>query len=458
MIRPVHFIPLLLALCGLPVVARAQGYGFYQQSACAMGRAGAGVAAPCDDGSAIFYNPAALTLTPTTVLGTAASVVAPRGTFTDDVTSQVSSLKKRNFLVPAIYFAHPVNPRLAFGIGVFAPYGLTSDWPTSSEGRFLGYFSSLRAIYVQPTAAFRLTDRVAVGGGVDITHVSVELRRRVDLAPVPLPGAPRLTFQALGVPVGTDFADLDLTGSGYGVGAHLGAIVKASDNVSIGIRYLLRQHVDIDNGDVSTAQIPTGLVLRLPLPGAPAGTPIDALVAPQFTAGATLGPQSATTRLPFPDHLVIGAAIRPTSRLALLVDYQFSNWGLFDQVVIDNQVAPTTTIVESYRGTHGVRLAAEYTLGGRTVVRAGFVTHTAAAPDQSVTPLISEAARFEYTAGISTPMSRHTRLDVSYQFVHQVDRRGRTTDGGVEVPTAAVNNGLYRYHANLLGASLVFAF
>ena len=70
----------------------------------------------------------------------------------------------------------------------------------------------------------------------------------------------------------------------------------------------------------------------------------------------------------------------------------------------------------------------------------------------------SEAARFEYTAGISTPMSGHTRLDVSYQFVHQVDRRGRTTDGGVEVPTAAVNNGLYRYHANLLGASLVFAF
>ena len=408
--------------------------------------------------SAIFYNPAALTLTPTTVLGTAASVVAPRGTFTDDVTSQVSSLKKRNFLVPAIYFAHPVNPRLAFGIGVFAPYGLTSDWPTSSEGRFLWLLQQPQGNLRQPDRRVSPDRSRRCRRWSRHHYVSVDPRRRVDLAPVPLPGAPRLTFQALGVPVGTDFADLDLTGSGYGVGAHLGAIVKASDNVSIGIRYLLRQHVNIDNGDVSTAQIPTGLVLRLPLPGAPAGTPIDALVAPQFTARATLGPQSATTRLPFPDHLVIGAAIRPTSRLALLVDYQFSNWGLFDQVVIDNEVAPTTTIVESYRGTHGVRLAAEYTLGGCTVVRAGFVTHSAGAPDQSVTPLISEAARFEYTAGISTPMSRHTRLDVSYQFVHQVDRRGRTTDGGVEVPTAAVNNGLYRYHANLLGASLVFAF
>jgi long-chain fatty acid transport protein len=458
MMRPVQLIPLLLALCGLPVVARAQGYGFYAQSACAVGRAGAGVAAPCDDGSAIFYNPAALTLTPTAVLGTTATVVAPRGTFTNDVTSHVSALKKRNFLVPAIYFARPLNPRLTVGIGLFAPYGLTSDWPVSSEGRFLGYFSSLSAVYIQPTAAFRVTNRVSVGGGVDITHVSVELRRRVDLASVPLPGAPRLTFQALGVPVGTDFADLDLTGSGYGIGAHLGAIVKASDSVSIGIRYLLRQHVDIDNGDLSTAQIPTGLVLSVPLPGVPAGTPIDALVAPQFSSGAALGPQSATTRLPFPDQLVIGAAIRPTNRLAMFVDYQFSNWSLFDQVVIDNEVAPTTTIVESYRGTHGVRVGAECTVGGRTVVRGGFVAHTAGAPDQSVTPLIAEAARREYTAGISTPMFRHTRLDVSYQFADQMDRRGRTTDGGLEAPTAAVNNGLYRYHANLLSASLVFAF
>src|SRR3954469_7071016 len=40
--------------------AAGQGYGVYEQSACAMARAGAAVAAPCDDGSAIFFNPAAI--------------------------------------------------------------------------------------------------------------------------------------------------------------------------------------------------------------------------------------------------------------------------------------------------------------------------------------------------------------------------------------------------------------
>src|SRR5437879_1201387 len=40
--------------------ASAQGFSVYEQGACAMGRAGAGVAAPCEDGSAIFFNPAGL--------------------------------------------------------------------------------------------------------------------------------------------------------------------------------------------------------------------------------------------------------------------------------------------------------------------------------------------------------------------------------------------------------------
>jgi long-chain fatty acid transport protein len=439
--------------------AHAQGYGFYEQAACAAGRGGAGVAAPCDDGSAVFYNPAGLTLTTETVVNAGATAIAPRGHFTNATTSRVSALKDRTFLVPAGYFARPFNQRVALGVGVFVPYGLASDWPETSEGRFLGYLSSIKSVHVQPTAAFRLTDRVSVGAGLDVARAQVELRRHLDLASVQLPGAPAgSTFAALGVPQGTDFANVVLTGSGFGIGAHFGAIVKASETVSFGARYLLRQHVDIDNGEVSTAQIPTGLVLRAPLPAVPAGTPLDLLVAPQFASGATLGPQSATTTLPFPDQLVIGGAIHMSSRFTLLADYQFTNWSLFDQVVIQNQFAPPTTLVESYKDTHGIRLGADYAHARGVAIRAGFDTHTAAAPDQSVTPLIPDAPRREYTAGVTVPLFGHARMDVAYLFVDQQDRRGRTTDGGLAAPTAAVNNGTYQYHANLLSASVVLGF
>ena len=450
-------IAVLLVTCASP--AHAQGYGFYEQGACAAGRGGAGVAAPCDDGSAVFYNPAGLTLTTDTVVNAGATAVAPRGHFTNATTSRVSALKDRTFLVPAGYFARPFNQRVAFGVGVFAPYGLSSDWPETSEGRFLGYLSSIKSVHVQPTAAFRLTDRVSVGAGLDVARAAVELRRRLDLASVQLPGAAAgVTFGALGVPAGTDFANVVLTGSGFGIGAHFGAIVKASDTVSFGARYLLRQHVNIDNGEVSTAQIPTGLVLRAPLPAVPAGTPLDRLVAPQFASGATLGPQSATTTVPFPDQLVIGGAVHVSSRLTLLADYQFTNWSLFDEVVIRNQFAPATTLVESYKDTHGIRLGGDYAHARGLAIRAGFDAHSAGAPDQSVTPLLPEAPRREYTAGVTVPLFGRARMDVAYLFIDQQDRRGRTTDGGLAVPTSAVNNGAYRYHANLLGASVVLGF
>ena len=49
-----------LSLTVLPVAAHAQGFGIYEQGACVMSRGGAGVAEPCDDGSAIYVNPAGL--------------------------------------------------------------------------------------------------------------------------------------------------------------------------------------------------------------------------------------------------------------------------------------------------------------------------------------------------------------------------------------------------------------
>ena len=173
----------------------AQGYGLYEQSACMMGRAGAGVAAPCDDGSSMFFNPAGLAGLKAPVVSAGLTGIAPRGNFTNSTTQLVSTLNNDTFPVPAAYGAAPVGSRAVLGVGVFAPYGLTTDWPPTSEGRYIAYKSSVKSFYIQPTLAYRLTDQLWIGGGVDITHMSLELRRRVDLSAQPIPGTP-LTFGA----------------------------------------------------------------------------------------------------------------------------------------------------------------------------------------------------------------------------------------------------------------------
>ena len=50
-----------LLMAVLPASVAAQGFGVYEQGTCAMGRAGTVAAQTCDDGSAVYYNPAGLT-------------------------------------------------------------------------------------------------------------------------------------------------------------------------------------------------------------------------------------------------------------------------------------------------------------------------------------------------------------------------------------------------------------
>jgi long-chain fatty acid transport protein len=446
-----------LAFGAIASPAQAQGFGLYEQGACAMGRAGAGVAAPCDDGSSIFFNPAGLALDPKTIASAGITSVAPRGQFINATSGLISVMNANTYFAPSAYFATPLGKRAVVGLGVFAPYGLTTDWPVTSEGRFLGYKSSIRSLYVQPTIAARINERVVVGVGLDITHTSLELRRRVDLSTLAITGGGGLTFGNIGVPKGTDFADVDLTGSGMHVGAHFGVIIKANDRVSVGARYLTRQRVAIDNGALATAQISTGLPLAVPLPGLPAGTPLDKIVASAFASGQPLSPQTSTTSLPLPDQFVFGFAIRATDHLKILADYQYTHWTLFDQITILNQFAPPTALVETFGDTHGLRVGAEYSMA-RATVRAGYDDHGPAAPPQTVTPLLPDADRHEVAAGVSIPFDRRVGLDLAYMYINQADRSGRTTDGGLAAPTVAVNNGTYQYHANLFSASMVIHF
>src|SRR5512140_2710436 len=242
----------LLGLCllGLAVAlaaaapASAQGFGVYEQGACMMGRGGAGVADPCQDGSGVFFNPASLSFSKITVTAGGA-VIAPKGYFTDTsggaLNGTVSRLNEKWYPVPNIYASVPFKQHFAFGVGVFAPYGLETDWPSTSEGRYLGYKSTVQGVYIQPTLAIKFNDRVSVGVGADITYLNVELRQRVDLSVQPL-GATGLTFAQLNlvcpasvcgtVPAGTDFANVQLKGHTWNPGFHVGVQVKLNDSVS----------------------------------------------------------------------------------------------------------------------------------------------------------------------------------------------------------------------------------
>ena len=439
-----------------PVVSHAQGYGVYEQGACTMGRGGTAAAKPCADGSGMYFNPAGIAGLPLSgSLGGA--LIWPSTKWANDNTQIQAEFLSKTYAIPNLYFVAPVARRYALGFGVYVPYGLTTEWnPNTFEGRFLGYKTSLKAIYLQPTAAAQF-GKLKIGAGLDITHLSVDLERKVDLSSQF--AAPGVTFGMLGIPYGTDFADGKVTGSAWGVGYNLGASYEVTPQLTVGVRYLARQKVNVDGGTAEFTQDPTGLVLTAGNPlGLPGGTPVDALLAPQFQTGGALVTQGVATSIRLPNQLVFGVAITPIRMLNLMADAQYTWWEVLDQIPLDFDILPNQTLVLDDNSVWTWRFGAELLLSEQRDLkfRLGYIFHEAAAPDQSVIPNLPEASRNDYSVGFGIRISKTFYLDAAYMFVDAVNRRGRTVD---LVPGGPITNGLYfDDNASLLSFTLTATF
>jgi len=464
-----------LILAASPTALGAQGFGIFEQNTCAMARGGTAAAAPCPDGSAIFFNPAALAGLKGGHVTVGVTLIKVMGGFTDDLFQQQTNLDNPLIPVPQAYVTYGVTPKLGVGVGLFAPYGLETNWPLTFDGRFAGYKNIIKTIYVQPTIAYQVTPWLSLGGGVDIVTGSVELHQRLDLSQTPLPPGiagipPGTTFGQFGIPLGTDFADADLSASKTTAGAHFGALAKVNDRLSIGAHYLMKVTLDY-SGTGTFSQVNTGIIIPATIAIGPlvipAGTPLDGFLAAAppnglgvFLPGGLLAAQTATASIPNPDMFVAGVAYKATHDLTLLADYQWTHWSAFSTLQL--KFSPDTllnqTLYETYNNTNGFRVGAEWVQSPHVILRGGYLYHTGAAPPQTVTPLLPEGDRNEFTAGASFKLTPQLTGDVAYQYIRQNDRRGRTRETPNTPPTTALNNGLYTFNAHLFGVSLAFTF
>jgi long-chain fatty acid transport protein len=447
----------LVALAGTPAPATAQGFSVNEHGTCAMGRAGTGVASPCNDGSSMFMNPAGLTQLKAgqTQISVGATFIRPSGGFEAD-TGGTSDLEDHTFPVPALYLSHGFSEKFAAGLGVFAPYGLTTDWVKKDNGvlfpgRFSAYKSHIANIYIQPTVAYKIVEKMSIGAGFDFNMAKLELKQRLDLSEVEV--QPGVTFGNLGIAYGTDFADGTVKGDATSMGFHFGTTVEVTDRIAIGFRFLSRQTIDVDDGEATFNQVYTGITLPPGNPlGAPAGTPLDTILAAEFTSGGTLSKQKGTTSLQLPEQYSLGAAFKATDQLSLLFDWTMTNWEVWDEIVLKFANAGTSRLPQNYEKTHAFRFGAEYGLGNGRVIRGGYINHNGAAPDETVTPTLPEGDRSEFTVGFGTGIGSGGHLDLAYQYIDQADRRGRTR------AYPAANDGVYAFSAHLFGATFTWNF
>jgi long-chain fatty acid transport protein len=445
----------LLLFAGVPSLVAAQGFGVYEHNTCAMARAGVTAASPCADGSAIYFSPAGLAGLSGTHFSAGVTLIGAHGNFTDDFLAHKTDLDNPLIPVPAGYFTHQLSPKVTIGIGAFAPYGLETKWPTQGfEGRFVGYNTDIKSIYIQPTVGYQVTPRLKVGIGFAYITSRLELHQRADLSTQF--AAPGVTFAMLGMPHGTDFADAALEATGTGFAVNFGGILKINDRLTIGGHWLTRKTIDYDGTAVFDTVL-TGYRLAAGNPlGLPAGTPVDALVAGQFLPGQALADGDVRTSITMPPQGTLGFAYKASDKWTFMADYQLVVWGWFNRIEIDfdrfaNDTAADLELTPNNKDTHGIRLGTEYHYSPKVTLRGGYLYHTGASPAQFVTPLLPEGARNEFTIGAGLDLTPKLHADLAYQYIKQNDRRGL-------VNIAAGNTGLYQFSAHLFGVGLAYTF
>ncbi|MDX2193305.1 MAG: outer membrane protein transport protein [Gemmatimonadales bacterium] len=452
----------------VPSALLAQATAIAEQSACAQARAGAGVASPCADGSAIVYNPAAIG-----AAGNQLSVsgigTAPGGSFTRPSTGVTDDLRGAANGIPTVYLTRRLTDRATFGVGVSLPFSSSVEWADNAAGRFVAFQSGFRRTDLTPTIAYQLAKGITLGVGANVGFFSTRLRERLDLARVPAlvtPGGP-ITFGQAGVAANTDFADQDIGGNGVGIGGTVGLLLEPVKWASLGARYQSSQSVDI-TGTADFTAVRTGLVVpaNIPSPTNPAqtaiprGASVDAILGPNFIGTGAYTDGAVAYRARTPDQVTVGLALVPTKSVRVLADAQYTWWSKVDSVRYDfaNALTPDFTVQQRFANTWAWRGAVECTAVKDIAFRLGYAWLDAAVPAQNVTTELPEASRQLFSAGVGYQVSKGVKLDVGYTYLRQPDRIGRAGDGNLPVPTTAQNDGLFRYQTHLFAATLAFAY
>ncbi|MEX2155146.1 MAG: outer membrane protein transport protein [Gemmatimonadaceae bacterium] len=476
-----HRLTRYLALVGslavtVPASARAQAFGINEIGTCAASRGFAVTGSPCKDASSIFWNPGAATSQKGWTFLAGAAVILINAEFEQDTTFREYESDVPTAVVPHAFINYrSENSKLAYGLGFYVPYGLTSQWTDSFPGRFQAQKAALATFYVQPNIAYQINDKWSLGGGPVFGHSTVELIQGIDLADqIAVPAAapnPAILFRQLGIAARTEFAKANLNGSATAFGAHVGLFGQPTPEWSVGIRFLTPLEFEYDGAEATFTQTNTGLILPPQNPVCfPAGTnpicagnpnatvSIDALVAASFTTGGPLVTQGVETKITHPAQIQGGAGYSGFKDWLVSVDYSWTGWRRFKELPV-TFLGPANgsnrLLIEDYNNTSAIRIGAQRSFTGGSSVRFGFSGVASAAPDETVTPLLPEQDRSYLTLGGEYPITNGWAIEGAYLRVMAPGRRGRIIERSSRSVTATqMNSGKYELSANVISVSV----
>jgi long-chain fatty acid transport protein len=447
--RYVDFLSFQLLTAGIlscfSSVSLGAGFALIEQSASQTGNAYAGGAAFANDASTVYFNPAGITRLPAQAVG-ALHYVSPSaefsGTATDIASNPVSGGNGgdggEDGFVPNLYITAPLGDGLYAGLGINAPFGLSTQYDSDWKGRYLAIQSEVRTVNINPALAYRFGPQLSVGVGINLQYIDAKLTQAIDQGSLCVPTQTQL--QALGVPAADPALCAGLTpqgsdgtakveGNNWGGGFNAGLLYEPTVHTRIGLSY--------------RSEIKQQLTGNASFNG----------VLPQFSSFGIFVNTGVIADVDLPQTASLSIWQDIGDSWSVMADATWTGWHSFDELRIQyDSFQPDTVVDESWNDSWRYALGVDYRLNNSWTFRAGAAYDESPIPGATHrTARIPGEDRIWASLGVGYRISRSLGIDIGYAHLFVDDPEINETSS-----TAGNLRGEYDASVDIVSAQAVW--
>lgn len=360
----------------------AAGFQLSEQSAIQMGRAMAGAGVVGDDLSAVHYNPAGMTLLSGTRMQATGTWVAVNLDYESRDGSVTENGRLKGQTIPAGFITHQINDSLWAGLGLTVPYGMGTEFDENWGGMDRGTESMILTFDINPNLAWKVNDKLSVGGGISLQYAKAELGFGFD------------------VPSFKTVAHANVKGDSWAWGWNVGMMFQPVETVRVGLAY--RSHI-AHNADGHTTLDINGMR--------------------SLTSDMKV-------RIKTPDTITLSATWEATDALRLSGTARWSKWSNFKSLSLDNSgfdnqmvdliASDHSTITNNWDDTWFFSVGADYKLNGQWTVRGGVAYDQGPVENQYRMAVIPDTDRVWFSGGASYKYTDNLTFDFGATYIKGV--------------------------------------
>jgi long-chain fatty acid transport protein len=387
---------LAIAIAAASSQVFASGFALNEQSVSGMGTNFAGRSSSADDSTTVFGNPAGMARLKRQEVSLGAAAIIAK-TDINDASGAAPGSNDGDMVpftaVPSAYYVNPLNDKWAVGFGVYAPFGLITDYEGGFQGRYEGDYSEVKVVTAQPTVSYRFNDQLSVGFGLTINHISGKLESAVP--PV----------------LGTTDSRVKIEGDDIALGYNIGVLYEFSPQTRAGLTYHSMVDYKLEGHTKITGNDP-------------------ALAAPPALGGlGAYGKYDASLDLKLPESVDFSVTHALNDQWTVYGGATFTRWSRLESIVVENDrlnAAANTVFGEiseeqNWHDTWAYAIGTAYQLNKQWVLRAGLGMDQSPTNNQNRSPRIPTGDRKTLSLGFGWSPTEDMTIDVAYSYLKEED-------------------------------------